>query len=51
VEPLYSVIAIDDIRANLVIELLANNRAEAMEYLKGVQQRIDTLHELEAQQK
>jgi len=49
-EPLHSVIAVDDLRATLVIDLLAGNRGEAMEYLRGVQQRIDTLRELEAQQ-
>ncbi len=50
-EPLLSVIAVDDIRANLVIELLAGNRSEALEYLRGVQEKIDTLLEIEAQQK
>ncbi len=49
-EPLLSVIAVDDIRSNLVIELLANDRAEALEYLRGVQQRIDTLIDLEGKQ-
>lgn len=48
-EPLLSVIGVDDVRAGLVIELLASNRAEALEYLRGVQERIDTLRELEAQ--
>jgi len=42
---------VDDIRANLVLELLASNRAEALEYLRGVQSKIDILLELEAKQK
>lgn len=50
-EPLLSVIAVDDMRANLVIELLAGNRTEALDYLRGVQQKIDMLLEIEAQQK
>ena len=50
-DPLYSVIAVDDLRAKLVIDLLATNRAEALEYLRTVQQRIDTLLELEAREK
>jgi len=40
-------IAIDDMRARLVVDLLANNHAEALDYLKTVKARIDTLHQLE----
>lgn len=50
-QPLSSVIAVDDLRAKLVIDLLASNRAEALEYLRSVQQRIDALLQLEAQEK
>ncbi|HLF95148.1 MAG TPA: hypothetical protein VJB14_16890 [Planctomycetota bacterium] len=50
-DPLFSVIAVDDLRANLVIDLLATSRAEALEYLRNVQQRIDTLLELEAKER
>lgn len=49
--PLFAVIAVDDLRARLVLDLLATNRAEALDYLRMVQQRIDTLLELEAKQK
>jgi hypothetical protein len=44
---LIGAIAIDDIRARLVVDLLANNHAEAIDYLKTVKARIDTLHQLE----
>lgn len=44
---LLGVIAIDDMRSRLVVDLLANNHAEAIDYLKTVQARIDTLHQLE----
>lgn len=44
---LIGAIAVDDMRARLVVDLLANNKAEALDYLKTVKQRIDTLHELE----
>jgi hypothetical protein len=44
---LLAAIAVDDLRANLVIDLLAGSRAEAIDYLKTVKTRIDTLHELE----
>jgi hypothetical protein len=44
---LLAAIAVDDMRARLVVDLLASNHAEAIEYLKTVKQRIDTLHELE----
>lgn len=40
-------IAVDDMRSKLVIDLLASNRDEALEYLRTVKTRIDTLHELE----
>ena len=45
---LTAVIAVDDMRARLVTDLLASNRGEALDYLKTVKQRIDTLHQLEA---
>jgi hypothetical protein len=44
---LLSTIAVDDMRARLVVDLLAGNRAEAIEYLGTVKARIDTLHRLE----
>jgi hypothetical protein len=44
---LLGAIAVDDMRARLVTDLLANNHAEAVDYLKSVQARIDTLHQLE----
>lgn len=42
-------IAVDDMRARLVVDLLANNHAEAVDYLKTVKARIDTLHQLESE--
>jgi len=44
---LLGAIGVDDMRARLVVDLLANNHAEAIDYLKTVRARIDTLHELE----
>lgn len=44
---LLSVISVDDMRAKLVIDLLATNRAEALEYLGTVKTRMDMLHKLE----
>lgn len=44
---LLAAIAVDDMRAKLLVDLLASNRAEALDYLKTVKQRIDTLHALE----
>lgn len=44
---LLGTIAIDDMRSRLLVDLLANNHAEALDYLKTVQARIDTLHQLE----
>ena len=44
---LLSAVAVDDMRANLVITLLASSRAEALEYLRSVKTRIDQIHELE----
>ena len=44
---LIGAIAVDDMRARLVVDLLANNHDEAIEYLKSVKQKIDQLHELE----
>jgi hypothetical protein len=40
-------IAVDDMRARLVTDLLATSREEALEYLRTVKARIDTLHQLE----
>ena len=40
-------IAVDDMRARLLVDLLANNHAEAIDYLKTVQSKIETLHRLE----
>jgi len=48
---LLSVIAVDDMRATLVTNLLAGSRAEALEYLRSVKTRIDQLHALEAESK
>jgi hypothetical protein len=45
---LFGVIAVDDMRASLVLELLTNARSEALEYLTRVSRRIDALHELES---
>ncbi|HEV3027089.1 MAG TPA: hypothetical protein VG457_05915 [Planctomycetota bacterium] len=44
---LLGAIAVDDMRARLVVDLLANNHTEAIDYLKTVKARIDTLHQLE----
>lgn len=44
---LLAAIAVDDMRAKLVVDLLASNRAEALEYLGTVKARVDTLHRLE----
>jgi hypothetical protein len=44
---LLGAVAVDDMRARLVVDLLANNHAEALDYLKTIKARIDTLHELE----
>lgn len=44
---LLAAIAVDDIRSKLVVDLLAGNREEALEYLRSVKSKIDTLHELE----
>jgi len=41
-------IAVDDMRADLVVDLLAHKREEALDYLETVKQRIDTLHSLES---
>lgn len=48
---LLAAIAIDDMRAKLVVDLLASNRDEALEYLRTVKTRIDQLHELENEAK
>ena len=47
---LLSVVAVDDERADLAIDLLAQNRAEALDYLGNLKTHIDLLHELELQQ-
>ena len=41
-------IAVDDMRAKLVIDLLTTSKHEALEYLRSVQSKIDTLRRLEA---
>jgi hypothetical protein len=46
---LLGVVATDDVRAQLVLELLSSNRSEALEYLGQVKGKIDTLHRLEAE--
>jgi hypothetical protein len=48
---LLAAVAVDDMRAQLVLDLLASNREEALAYLRDVQQRIDTLARLEAESK
>jgi hypothetical protein len=48
---LLAAIAVDDMRAKLVVDLLAGNRNEALDYVRSVQQKIDTLHRLEAESK
>ena len=45
------VIAVDDMRARLVIDLLTTSKNEALEYLRSVQDKIDTLRRLEAESK
>jgi hypothetical protein len=42
-------IAVDDMRAKLVIDLLTTNKNEALEYLASVKTRIDTLRKLESE--
>jgi hypothetical protein len=44
---LLSAIAVDDMRAELVINLLAGSRTEALDYLRSVRTRIDQVRELE----
>lgn len=48
---LLAAVAVDDGRAQLVLELLAGPKAEALEYLGEVKKRIDTLHRLEEEAK
>ena len=48
---LLAAIAVDDMRAGLVINLLAGSRTEALDYLRSVQTRIDQIHALEAESK
>jgi len=48
---LLAAVAVDDMRADLVIGLLASSRSEALEYLRNVKTRIDQIHELESQAK
>jgi len=40
-------IAVDDMRARLLVDLLANNHAEAIDYLKTGNSKVETLHQLE----
>jgi hypothetical protein len=47
--PLFGAVAVDDVRAKLVLDLLATSRKEALEYLAEVLRRIETLLELERQ--
>jgi len=42
-------VAVDDMRAKLVIDLLTTSKAEALGYLRDVATRIDTLRRLEAE--
>jgi hypothetical protein len=42
-------VAVDDMRAKLVIDLLTTSKAEALGYLRDVTTRIDTLRRLEAE--
>jgi hypothetical protein len=44
---LLAAIGVDDMRATLVVNLLAGSRTEALDYLRTVKQRIDQIHELE----
>jgi len=44
---LLAAIAVDDMRANLVVTLLAGSRTEALDYLKSVKTRVDQIHALE----
>jgi hypothetical protein len=48
---LLSAVAVDDMRARLVVDLLAGSRDEALEYLRTVQTKVDQIHELENQSK
>jgi len=41
-------VAVDDMRAKLVIDLLTTNKNEALDYLRTVKDKIDTLRRLEA---
>lgn len=47
---IFAAVAVDDMRAKLVLDLLAGNTSEAREYLGEVKRRIDTLRELEARE-
>jgi hypothetical protein len=46
-ELLFDTVAVSDVRATLVLDLLAKGRAEALEYLEEVRKRIALLHEIE----
>jgi hypothetical protein len=48
---LLPVVVTDDVRAQLVLSLLAGSKAEAAEYLQGLLKRIETLRRLEAEAK
>jgi hypothetical protein len=46
---LLSAIAVDDMRAQLVVSLLAGSRPEALDYLRSVKTRIDQIHAIESE--
>jgi len=48
---LLSTVAVDDMRARLVLDLLAGSRSEAIDYLTTIKARIDALHRLENESK
>jgi hypothetical protein len=48
---LLAVVAVADERAKLTLDLMANNREEALQYVAEVRKRIDLLHELEERAK
>ena len=48
---LLSAVAVDDMRARLVLDLLAGNRSEAIDYLTTIKARVDALHRLENESK
>lgn len=48
---LLATVAVDDMRARLVLDLLAGSKAEAIDYLQTIKQRIEAIHRLEAEAK